>query len=101
MATLYITEFHNQVVDSNGRPLTGRGQLPAVAEQTVAIGAGSVVSAAFNSQTTFIRVCSDAVCSIVAGAAPTATPNNMRLPANSPDYFAVKAGQKLAVITNT
>ena len=102
MATVYITEFSRQ-----GRDLSGYRMVvaedPAVANQTVAIGAGSVQSNAFNVATTLIRVATDAICSIEIGANPTASTTTRRLAANTAEYFAVQAGSalKLAVITNT
>lgn len=99
MAVLYISEFAN-MAGVGSRPVNV-APMPPLVEQTVAIGAGSVQSNAFSATTQIIRVCADAVCSIVIGANPTATATTMRLAANVPEYFAVQPGQKLAVITNT
>lgn len=74
---------------------------PAIASQTVAIGATSAQSNVFNDATTFVRVHTDAVCSIKFGPNPTATATSMRMAANQTEYFAVTPGDKLAVITNT
>lgn len=76
---------------------------PALAEQTVAVGAASAQSAAFNAATDLVRVTTDVVCSIKFGANPVATAASMRLAAGAVDYFAVPVGQahKIAVITNT
>ena len=99
MATLYIAEY------SFIPRQTGDGvqiaQMPPLAEQTVAIGAGSTSSSAFNANTRYIRVHTDVICSIAFGAAPTATVTNSRLSANSTEYFGVTSGQKIAVITNS
>jgi len=101
MATLYITEFAEiQGGDNNGKvPVV---KLPPLAEQTVAIGA-ETDSAAFNAATKFIRVHCDAICSIKVAATgnPAATTSSMRLPADHTEYFAVDAGGKLSVISNT
>lgn len=97
MATLYIAEFR-QVGD------LGRIQAPEqppYAEQTVAIGVGSVQSSAFNTATKFIRVHTDAICSIKIGSNPTATATTARMAAGQTEYFTVLAGHKLAVIVNT
>lgn len=99
MATLYITEYVRTGLTP--RQMVLAGEEPAVATQTVSIGAGSVQSAAFNAATRFIRVCNDATCSVSFGTSPTATATSTRLPANSVEYFAVMPGLKLAVITNT
>ena len=71
MGTLYIAEF----ADVRSLP-GGAGQIayqPPLAEQTVAIGGASAQSNAFNAGTRFIRVHTDAICSILIGANPTAT----------------------------
>lgn len=95
-STLYIEEF--AVRQSFGWQAA---QTPGVVSQTVAIGGSSAQSAAFNSQTTLIRVHSDVVCSVeIGGSNPTATTSSMRFAANQTEYFIVHPGDKLAVITN-
>jgi hypothetical protein len=102
MAVLYITEFASQGQDARGWKMVVADQPPA-AEQTVAIGASSVQSSAFNALTKFVRVSTDAVCSIEFGTNPTATAVNMRMAANTAEYFSVPIGAsyKVAVIQNT
>jgi len=100
MATLYITEFDGRAQGVNGHVAAAYMQ-PAPAEQTVAIGAGSVQSAALGASTRFVRLMADAPCSVAFGANPTATATKMRLAANVPEVFGVVPGQKIAVITNT
>lgn len=102
MATLYITEFAAQGRDGAGY-VAPAPMVPPLAEQTVAIGAGSVQSNAFAATTAIVRVVADAVCSIAWGANPTATAAKARIPANVPCDFMVPVGQsyKVAVITNT
>lgn len=100
MASLYITEYGRMQLDGVERlapvPLT-----PALVTQKLTIGATSVQSAAFNAQTTLVRLHTDAICSVSFGANPTATAANSRLSAESTEYFGVVAGQIVAVITNT
>ncbi len=100
MAVLYVSE-HAELVVHQG----GGGQAlsePPIAEQTVAIGATSAqVTNAFNAKTRFVRVHTDAICSILFGANPTATATNKRLAANQTEIFRVTPGHKVAVITNT
>ena len=100
MATLYITEFGGIKPDANGRSPQAM-QVPAIAEQTVAIGAASAKSSVFNSGTKMVRIVSDATCSILFGADPTATAVKMRISADSPEYFMTMPGHKVAVITNS
>lgn len=96
MATLYITEFASAV--GNGR--TPIAQAPAVAHQTVAIGA-EADSAAFNPKTTLVRLHCDAICSVKFDDTPTATTSTMRLAADQTEYFGVQPGSKVSVISNT
>ena len=99
MAVLYIAEF-SQLMPTPG----GTGQAPRtppIAEQTVAIGGASAASGAFNTATNFVRVHTDAICSIAFGASPVATTAQMRLAAGQTEYFGVNAGDKIAVISNT
>ena len=102
MATVYITEYARQGRDASGFQMVIADE-PPVANQTVAITVGSVQSNAFNALTRFVRVSTDAICSIEFGANPTASATTRRMPANTTEYFAVPIGQswKLAVITNT
>ena len=100
MAFAYITEYLRQPKDGIDRVLPA-GNEPGLAVQKIAIGAGSVQSAAFNAKTTFIAVNVDATCSYSVGADPTATAAAMRLPANGTIYLGVTPGDKIAVITNS
>lgn len=67
----------------------------------LAIGAGSVQSAAFGNSTLAIEIATDAICSIAYGSNPTASANTMRLAAGERRLYAVRPGNKIAVITNT
>jgi hypothetical protein len=97
MAKLYVTEYGG--MGSNGSPVA---MTPPIVEQTpVVIGGGSLQSAAFDYATTVVRIHTDAICSIAFGTNPTATANTQRLAADTTEYFSVKGGQKVAVITNT
>lgn len=100
MATLYIAEHIDLQTDATGK-LVLVGKEPVVAEQTVAIGGGSTPSAATRSETKFVRLHTDAICSIAIGANPTATAANRRLAANQTEFFGITGGHKIAVITNS
>lgn len=101
MAKVYISEYSKIASDGSGTRLPA-GKEPSIVEQTpVAIGAASVQSAAFDEETRFIRIHTDAICSIAFGSNPTATSNSKRLAANQTEFFGVKPGDKVAVITNT
>jgi len=100
MAFLYLTEF-NAIGGGGNHPISG-AQFPPVAEQLIAIGV-VVQSAAFNKNTTFIRINVDAACSIAIGTNPTATVASARLAANQTEYFSCPPNSnfKVSVITNT
>lgn len=107
MATLYVSEYANvAAVGHTSGPAAVPGQAPlepSLAEQTVTISGSHAESAAFNDKTTFIRVHTDAICSIAIGVSPVATTSMKRLAANQTEYFGVAAGYKfvISVITNT
>lgn len=95
-ATVYIDEYRFNNTVTYQAVLT-----PPVASQTVAIGGSSTQSAAFNSATYMIRIHADAICSIlIGGTNPVATTTNARFVAGQTEYFLVKPGDKLAVISN-
>lgn len=100
MATLYISEYARLATDAanNVLPITYE---PPLAEQTRSISGTSAQSSAFNAGTRFIRVHTDAICSVLVGNDPTATTSNQRLPADRTEFYAVRGGDKIAVITNT
>jgi hypothetical protein len=100
MASLYITEYQRMATDGVGRQ-TPVGYEPALATQKVTISGVSAQSAAFNTKTTFVRLHTDAICSIVFGSNPTAAVTDPRMPLDAVEYFGVIGGQKVAVITNT
>jgi hypothetical protein len=102
MPTVYVAEF--ATVGGISKFGVAGAQLPPIREQTVAIGGASVATTLpFSANTTFVRVHTDAICSIAFGAAPEATVSMLRMAANQTEYFAVPKGlnYKVAVITNT
>lgn len=100
MALLDITEYAELAVDAPGKTIAV-GREPAVAEQQLAITSPAVQSAAFSDTTKFIRVHADTACRIAYGVDPTATGAHRRIPANGTEYFGVRAGHKISVITTT
>jgi DUF917 family protein len=100
MASMYITEYARLGVDS--RAGVPAAECPPVASQKVTTSGTTAQSAAFNANTKIIRVHVDAITSIeVGGTNPTATTGSARLAADQTEYFVVKAGDKIAGITNT
>lgn len=102
MAVLYVTEYSRQGRDASGYNAAIAEETPA-ANQTVAIGGTTAQSAAFNALTSFVRIHTDAVCSIEFGTNPVATTVTRRMAANSTEYFSVPKDKafKVAVIANT
>lgn len=98
MTTLYITEYENICRDDSGLPAQIATE-PAIANQTVSIGGTSAQSAAFNTETKFVRLYADVACCVSFGANPTSTNAKTALPVGSPEYFGVTPGHKVAVIT--
>lgn len=101
MAFLYITEYIDVPQQQGG--MIPMGSEPGVDQAPLAIAGASAASAAFAAATKFVRLHTDAVCSVKFGTVPVATSANKRLAANATEYFAVAQGQthKVAVITNT
>ncbi len=102
MATLYIAEYARCADDSIGglNPIVDEDSL--LAENTVTVSTEQD-SAVFNAATKIVRISTDTACHIKFGTAPTATTSMKYLPANSVEYFGVKAGAswKLSVIAHS
>ena len=101
MAVLYIAEYDKMGIIRGQQ--TAIALEPPVAEQTVSIAGSSAQSSAFNAATRYVRLHTDAICSVLFGTDPTATAAKKRMAANQTEYFAVPAGgtHKVAVITNS
>jgi hypothetical protein len=106
MTKLYVTEYVRQA-KIDGIPVQA-GEEPAIGTHVVDYTAGAARSAAnFNAQTRFVRVHTDAICSIKFGSATvTATTSDARMAAGSTEYFSclpqqVAAGMRVSGITNT
>jgi len=100
--------------DRRGQPV--QAARPAIT-QNITIGAASVQSAAFavasqpfggmaspfQQNTQHVRLVSTTNCWVSFGASPTAAmgSNSIYLPANTPEYFYVNPGEKVAVIQDT
>jgi hypothetical protein len=103
VATVYITEYSIVAwVHMPGFGVVPMPQDPPVAEQTVPITGASVQSAPFNVRTRFLRINTDAVCSILVGTNPTVTTGSGRFAANQTEYRGVLLGGsfQLAAIAN-
>lgn len=105
MAFCYISEYADLPTVLGQNIPTGKE--PALAIQKIANAAGSTASAAFGSQTKFVRVHTDSIQSIAfsrpttPGVAPTATTSDARMAAGATEFFGVRPGDYAAVILNT
>lgn len=104
MATLYVDEISFTALAKRTIGPAWQGaqapQYPPIASQTLVISGSSNPSNPFAATTTFIRVHTDAICSIAIGPSPTAVGTATRLAANQTEYFGVTPGHSIAVITN-
>ena len=94
MATLHVTEFTAMPIDANGNVLQ-IGKMPEKTTQVVTYTT-STQSAAFSSETRFIRVIASAAAHLAFGANPTATATSAWVPASTAEFFAVVPAQKVA-----
>jgi hypothetical protein len=102
MAAVYVSEYTELPTAqfAGYRPMAPE---PAVAEQNLAITGRSVASNPFTGSTNFVRIHTDAICSIAfSGASTTATATVLvkRLAQNQTEYFSVIPGGTVAVIAN-
>ena len=101
MATLYIAEYSRIASDANGNQQMPYD--PPLTEQTLSIAGSPAQSAPFQKATRFLRLNTDAACSIEIGPDPTAALTSGRMSPNQTEYRAVVAGAglKISVIANT
>ena len=100
MASLYIAEYGKLALGLNGETVLAPID-PPIAEQKITIAGTSAASAAFNTQTRFIRMHTDAICHILIGKTPTAVATKARMVAGQTEVRGVNGGDKIAVIEGT
>lgn len=102
MSKLYVTEYAEvTILSSPGNQPLQIAKEPPIAEQVVDYSGGVTASSAFNAATRFVRLTTDAICSIAFGAAPTATTSTQRMAADTVEYKGVLPAQKVSAIANT
>lgn len=103
MAKLYITEYQDLPRDAKGIAVMCGNEIDGggIDQTPVDYTSGAAQSAAFAADTKFVRVHTDAICSIKFGANPTATTNSKRMAAGTTEFFGVRGGQKVSAISNT
>jgi len=97
MATLHVTEFSRSGNSESGAMLQV-AKVPPVADKTVTFTTSSVQSDAFSADTRFVRIHATANCHLRFAVNPTAVTTDMRMLADTTEYFAVNPGDKVAVI---
>jgi len=101
MAILHATEYSHLAVDSGGHGIQA-GLEPALARQQVTFTT-TVSSAAFQENTSFVRVMSDTDCYIRfhTGTDSAITLTDTLIKANVAEFFGVKPGlsYKIAAVT--
>lgn len=96
MATLWIAEFPGARLGRTGQPVA---VLPPLKSQKITFST-TTQSAALLASTALVRVVADANCHLVVNADPTATTDSaIRLTADTAEYFEVKPGDEIAVIS--
>jgi hypothetical protein len=105
MSKLYISEYARVTQASGpGSAVVQAPEEPPVATQVVDFTSGVTQSAAFNAKTRFVRLHTDAICSVKFGVAPTATVNDPRLAAGQSELRGVPgdgSAAKASAIANT
>lgn len=105
MAKVYITEYQRSAKELFSDFVIAaaqEGDNCGVVDQTPITTTGtSAQSAAFAPATKLVRIHTDGIISVKFGAAPTADVNTKRMAANTTEYFGVRPGDKVALITNT
>tara|TARA_R110000803_G_scaffold127785_1_gene195177 strand:- start:205 stop:486 length:282 start_codon:yes stop_codon:yes gene_type:complete len=71
---------------------------PGTHQMITLANGNSTPSAAFGTQTEYVRICSDADVHIIFGAAPVATANSIFISAEEFEIFKVSPGEKVACI---
>lgn len=79
-------------------PVGGFQAITPGTTQTRTSTSSSAQSSAIGAGTTIVRLVCTEDCHVAFGSNPTATTSSMYLPANTPEYFGVTGGHKVAVI---
>lgn len=98
---VWISEFGVLTATNSGGSAGQMAALPALATQsTLDISSGTAqTSAAFSSQTRYIRIVCEVQCA-VRGDGSAATSSAILLPGLSPEYFGVQPGSTVSVIAS-
>ena len=100
MAELHITEFELIPLAPDGQTLW-LGNLSQVVAQQIVTFTTSVQSVVFNARTSHVRAYVDQKAHLKVGPDPTATDQHTPIAPNSPEYFGVSPGDKIAAYDGT
>lgn len=96
---VWISEFGVLTATASGGVPGQMAALPSLVDQsTLDISGGVQTSAAFGSQTKYIRITCEVQCAVKVGG--TATTSSLPIGALSPEYFGVQPGATISVIAN-
>lgn len=96
---LFISEFADSGNARSGAQMQ-MGTQPAIRIQRIDYSGGvSVQSIAFHENTRFVRLYVSSDCHVDFGVDPSATHNHMFMPAGTIEYFSVRQGDKLAILS--
>jgi hypothetical protein len=94
MTKAYISEYSGPPQGPNGSIIMC-GREPSIAQQVVDYSGGAAASAAFNANTTFIRLHVDSIASFrVSTAGTAATTSYPRMAANATEFFGVQPARQ-------
>lgn len=95
MATAWLTSFRGNVTVPTGGIAP---QEPDLGTEALTLSSGSVQSAVIQDQCKLMRIVGDDDFHVEFGANPTATTTSMYIPADTPCFFGVNPGHKVAVV---
>ena len=97
MTKVYVSEYSTLPVIPGGQPQIAPE--PPLATQVIDYS-GGVASITVGTQTRYVRLQNDSICSM-SFTATNATTSDARSPAENIEYKAVQPGSKISAITNT
>jgi hypothetical protein len=95
-----ITGFQIMCNDSLNNKLP-TGEFPSEGTVQITATGASTQTAVFSDRVSFVRVHTDTPIRFDIGVNPTASATSPRLAANATEYFGVRSGHRMAVITTT
>jgi hypothetical protein len=102
MAWLYVDEFSQLGIDSQGQPIMAPDYTYLLTQYRIAIAGGSAAGPNFTGATRFIQFHCDAICSFAISPSPVAVVTFGRCAANETRFVGVAPNtQAIAVISNT